>query len=40
MTLLKVIAVFYGIVVVATAVVMVIRDERKALKERNDEVST
>ena len=33
MTLLKVIAVFYGIVVVATAAVMVIRDERKARKE-------
>ena len=33
MTLLKVIAVFYGIVVIATAAVMVIRDERKARKE-------
>lgn len=33
MTLLKVIAVLYGIGVLATAAVMVIRDERKARKE-------
>ena len=33
MTLIRVIAVFYGIAIVSIAVAMVIRDERKARKE-------